>query len=107
MGEKQEQLEWEARAGRVAAYLAWLAGALIIVSLVYRISALPHGANNVQQFLPQVKAHKNAFLISGILTAIAMLAFVPPLLYLFRVTSFRRPELPSLVRYLVIAGPVL
>jgi hypothetical protein len=105
--EKQQQLEWEARAGRLAAGAAWVAAALIVVALAYRISALPHGANNVKEFLPDVEAHKNAFLVSGILTALSMLAFIGPLYYLYQVTRFRRPQLPPVTRILVFAGPIL
>jgi len=105
--EKNAQLEWEARAGRLAAVAAWVAAALIIASLLYRIAALPHGADNVKQFLPQVEGHKNAFLVSGILTALGMLAFIAPLLYLYKVTRFRRPELPPVTRILIVAGPIL
>jgi hypothetical protein len=75
--------------------------------MAYRIAALPHGANNIQEFLPQVKAHKNAFLISGILTALGMVAFIPALYYLYRATSFRRKELPAITRILLVAGPIL
>jgi hypothetical protein len=105
--ETQTQLEWEARAGRLAAYAAWGAALLIIVSLIYRVAALPHGANNVKEFLPDVKAHKSAFLISGVLTGVAMLAFIPPLLYLYNATRFRRKELPPVARILIFAGPIL
>jgi hypothetical protein len=105
--EKQAQLEWEARAGRLAGYAAWFAAALIIAAMAYRIAALPHGANNVQEFLPEVKAHKNAFLVSGILTGLGMVAFIPTLYYLYRATSFRRKELPAITRILLVAGPIL
>jgi hypothetical protein len=105
--DKQAQLEWEARAGRLAAFGAWLAAALIVATMAYRIGVLPHGADNVKEFLPEVKAHKNAFLVSGILTGLGMVAFIPPLLYLFHVTRFRRPELPPVARILIFAGPIL
>jgi hypothetical protein len=105
--DKQEQLEWEARAGRLAGFAAWVGAALIIAALGYRIAALPHGADNVKQFLPQVEAHKNAFLVSGILTGLGMLAFIPPLLYLFDVTRYRRAELPQVARVLIFIGPIL
>jgi hypothetical protein len=105
--EKQAQLEWEARAGRLAGYAAWLAAAIIIATLVYRIVALPHGADDVKEFLPQVKGDKDAFLISGVLTGLGMLAFIPVLYYLFRITRFRRTELPAVTQYLLIAGPIL
>jgi hypothetical protein len=105
--EKTAQLEWEARAGRLAAIAAWVAAALIVASLAYRIAALPHGADNVKQFLPQIEAHKGPFLVSGILTALSMLAFIAPLYYLYTVTRFRRSELPPVTRILIVAGPVL
>jgi hypothetical protein len=107
MRDKHEQLEWETRAGRLAGYAAWAAAGLIILAIGYRIVGLPHGANNVQQFLPDVHTHKGAFLVSGILTGIGMLAFIPPLLYLYEVTRFRRPELPPITRILIIVGPIL
>jgi hypothetical protein len=105
--EKQAQLEWEARAGRLAAYAAWVAAAVIIAALLYRVIVLPHGADNVKQFLPDVEAHKSAFLVSGILTGLGMLAFIAPLLYLYNATRFRRPELPTVARILIFAGPIL
>src|SRR4051794_19816736 len=87
--------------------MAWIGVALILAALVYRIAQLPHGADNVKGFLPQVHAHKSEFLVSGILTAVGMLAFIPPLLYLYKVTRFRRPELPPVARYLIFIGPIL
>src|SRR3954451_9822888 len=107
MREKQEQLEWEARVGRIAGLAALLAAGLIVAALGYRIAALPHGANNVREFLPDVQAHKNAFLVSGILTGVGMLAFIPPLLYLYAVTRYRRAELPPVTRILIFLGPIL
>jgi hypothetical protein len=107
MDDRQQQLEWEARVGRLAAFAALLAAAVIVAALAYRIAVLPHGADNVKEFLPDVKAHKNAFLVSGALTALGMLAFIPPLLYLYTVTRFRRPELPPVARILIFAGPIL
>src|SRR3954466_5911729 len=107
MREKQEQLEWEARVGRIAGFAAWAAAGLIVVALGYRIAALPHGADNVREFLPDVHAHENAFLLSGILTGIGMLAFIPPLLFLYAVTRSRRSELPPVTRILIFLGPIL
>jgi hypothetical protein len=107
MDEKQAELEWEARAGRLAAYAAWLGSALIVATFAYRIGVLPRGANNVKELLPQVKAHNGQFIVSGVLTALATLVYIVPLLYLYRVTRFRRPELPPVTRILAIAGPVV
>lgn len=107
MDEKQAQLEWEARAGRLAGYASFLCAALIVFALAYRVAGLPHGADKVKEFLPQVESHKSAFFVSGLVSGLGMLAFVAPLYYLFRATRFRREELPAVMRYLVIAGPVL
>ena len=107
MDEKQAQLEWEARAGRLAGIGAWVGAALIIGALAYRIGALPHGADNVKEFLPQVHDNEGKFLVSGILTGLAMVAFIAPLYYLYRATHFRRVELPPVTRYLLVAGPLI
>jgi hypothetical protein len=107
MRDKQEQLGWEARVGRLAGIAAWVAAALILGTIIYRIGVLPSGAKNVQQFLPEVAAHKTAFLVSGVLTAIGMLAFIPALLYLYEVTRYRRQELPPVTRILIFLGPIL
>ena len=107
MRDRQAQLEWEARAGRWAGISAWVACLMVLVTLVYRVAVLPHGANTVNQFLPEVHAHKGQFLVSGILTALAMLAFVAPLLYLYWVTRARREELPPIARILLFIGAAL
>jgi hypothetical protein len=107
MRDKQEQLGWEARVGRLAGFAAWVAAAILLGTMIYRIGVLPSGAKNVQQFLPEVAAHKTAFLVSGVLTAIGMLAFIPPMLYLYEVTRYRRPELPAVTRFLIFLGPIL
>src|SRR3954463_10733847 len=107
MRDKQEQLEWEARVGRIAGLSALVAAALIVAAIGYRIGALPHGADNVRRFRPAVEAHKNAFLVSGILTGLGMLAFIPPLLYLYTVTRYRRAQLPPVTRVLLLLGPIL
>jgi hypothetical protein len=107
MRDKQEQLEWEARAGRLAGFAAWFAAALIVATFIWRIGALPSGANNVKELLPQVHAHKGAFVVSGVLTGLAMLAYIPPLYYLYAVTRYRRPQLPPITRILIFLGPIL
>src|SRR3954452_8100316 len=91
----------------MAGFAALLAAALIVAALGYRIAVLPHGAKNVKDFLPDVHSHKNAFVVSGVLTGVGMLALIPPLLYLYMVTRFRRPELPPVTRILIFLGPIL
>jgi hypothetical protein len=107
MREKHEQLEWEARVGRIAGFACLLAAGLIVASFAWRLGVLPRGADNAKQFLPQVEANKGDFLIAGILTGVAMLAFIPPLLFLYAITRYRRSELPSVARFLIFLGPIL
>lgn len=107
MRDAQEQLGWEARAGRLAAGAALVAAALIVASLAYRIAALPRGAGTAKEFLPDVYANKGAFVFVGVISGLAMLAFIPPLLYLYDVTRHRRPEIPGVARVLIFLGPIL
>lgn len=107
MKEKQAQLEWEARAGKVAGALAFAAAALIILGIAYRVSEIPASATNVKELLIQVNKDESAFLVASILTSIAVLTIIPPLWYLYRTTRFRRPEVPVAAELLLIAGPVV
>jgi hypothetical protein len=105
--EKQAQLDWEAQAGKIAAVGAAMTAALIVTTIIYRIVAVPTGADNTAELLPQVHAHPVPFKVYGILTGLAMLTFILPLNYLYKVTKFRRPELPGIARILIIVGPLL
>jgi hypothetical protein len=105
--EKQAQLDWEAQAARIAAVGALMTAALIVATIAYRIIAVPNGADNTAELLPQVHAHPTPFKVYGILTGLSMLTFIIPLNYLYKVAKFRRPELPSIARILIFVGPVL
>lgn len=107
MSEKQAQLEWEARAGKVAGAFAFAASALIVLGIAYRIDAIPSRADNVKALLLQVHDNEGAFMVTSILTALSVLALIPPLWYLYRATRFRRPEIPTAAQILVFAGPLL
>lgn len=107
MDEKQAQLEWERRAGQIAAVGAMMTAAFIVATIAYRIIAIPTGANNEAELLPQVAAHKVPFEVYGMLTGLGMLCFIIPLSYLYLFVKYRRPELPSITRILIIVGPIL
>jgi hypothetical protein len=104
--DKQEQLEWEARAGRLAALAALLTGGLLVASLVFSFS-LPHSASDTKGYLVDIEAHKNGYMIATILATGATLAFIGPLLFLYEVTAYRRPEIPTVARVLAVAAPIL
>ena len=72
MDEKQAQLDWEAQAGRIAAVGALMTAALIVGAIAYRIIAVPTGADNTAELLPQVHAHPVPFKVYGILTGLTM-----------------------------------
>lgn len=107
MKEKQAQLEWEARAGKVAGALAFAASALIILGIAYRVSAIPAGASNVKELLVQVNKDESAFMVASILTALGVVMIIPPLWYLYRATRYRRPQTPVAAELLLIAGPIV
>jgi hypothetical protein len=106
MPEKQAELEWEARAGRPVAVIAFAAGAGVIGGLLARAS-IGRGSSKKAASLRIAHEHSGAILTYSILTAVALLLIGVVLLYLYRVTKFRRPELPVVAAYLAVAGPVL
>jgi hypothetical protein len=101
-----EQLEWEARVGRLAALAALVTAALLVASLAFSFS-LPHSASNTKGYLVDIHAHKGGYMVATVLATVATLAFVLPLVFLYTATHFRRPEIPSIARILAIAAPLL
>ena len=106
MQETTEQLEWEARVGRLAALGALLTAALLVASLAFSFS-LPHSAANTKGYLLDIHGHKSGYMVATILASLATLAFVAPLLFLYSAARFRRPEIPSVARILAILAPIL
>ena len=106
MREIPEQLEWEARVGRLAALAALLTAALLVASLAFSFS-LPHSANDTKGYLLDIHAHESGYMLATILATAATLAFILPLVFLYDATAYRRPEIPSIARILAIAGPLL
>jgi hypothetical protein len=106
MDEKQGELEWEARAARPAAAAAFTAATFVIGGIGYSVAALPRGATKADRYLVDLHNHSGAFLGAAIISSLGMLLLIPVLQYLYRVTKFRRPELPSIARILAIAGPL-
>ena len=107
MDEKQAQLDWERQHGQIAAVGALMTAALIVAAIGYQVVAMPHGAKNTAELLPKVHDHETQYIVYGVLTALSMLVFIIPLNFLYKVTRFRRPELPAVTRILIIVGPLL
>jgi len=106
----QEQLSWEARYGRPAAYFAFAAGLVLLVGTFLqqtlfedhgeRIRALPDS-------LLSVNDHPDTLIASQVVLAVAALLLIPVFYYLFSAVRHRLPALPSWFVYLVVLGPLL
>ena len=104
--ERQEELEWEARAKLTAGISSLVAALFVLLSLTYSVSALPRSASKAKDFLPDLHNHHSGFLAAAIISSVGLLFLIPPLVYMYRATKFRRAQLPTVARYLAIAGPI-
>jgi hypothetical protein len=100
-----EQLAWEARAGRPAAVAAFAAAVVSFTAGIYLQAALG-GIPDADEYLREAAREPSHFIISGVLLAIGSLLVIPVLRYLYRATKHRRPELPPTALYLGILGAV-
>jgi hypothetical protein len=102
----EEQLDWEARAGRVAGVAAFASALLAILSVIVYNGAIGSYSDS-SELLTQLHKHPGAAIAGSVLQALSIVLLVPILLYLFQATVFRRPETPSNVRRLILIAPVL
>ena len=100
-----EQLAWEARAGKPAAVAAFAAALVGFTSGIYLQAAIG-GASDADEYLREAERQPADFIISGILLAVGSVLIVPVLAYLFRATRHRRPELMPAALYLAALGAV-
>lgn len=106
---KAEQLKWESRAGKPAALAAFATIILSVASSIYVNAALDRtpDADSTRQLLEARDAQPDIFVNGAVIGGISTLLLAVVLLYLYRATKFRRPELPSAAFVLAIVGPVL
>ena len=106
MPDTQEQLEWEARAGRVAAGFAFASVVLIVASLIVQASI---GARTTKtaESLRVAHEHSGTLVLYAVLIAISYLCLIPVLLYVYRAAKFRRAETPAVTQLMAVLGPVL
>jgi hypothetical protein len=102
-----EQLEWEARAGKPAAAFAFLAVFLLLAATVVRQSAFPNGGDNDREILQSIHDHSSAYVQSAVLQGLSTLALIGVLLYLCRLIKARNPDFQPWIMPLVIGGPIL
>jgi hypothetical protein len=104
--EKQAQLEWEARAGRLAAIAAFASVAFVLASIIIQAS-VGSRTTKTSDSLRVAHAHSAAITGYAVCVALSFLALTPVLLYLYRAAKFRRPEVPSVTAITAILGPIL
>jgi hypothetical protein len=104
---REEQLRWERENARWAAGAAFASALLTIAAGLYFRGKVTGSANDNVEGIVLVHAHKSDLLVSSILQAIGTALLAPALYYLFRATRFRREQLPSALKYLVLGAPAL
>jgi hypothetical protein len=104
----REQLDWEARWATPAAAAAFL-GALLLVAgtIVRQAVALKGSPDDEREFLIAIDDNAGEFLASSALQALSFLALVGVFLYLGRAVLARKPELPRILIWLGVVGPLL
>jgi len=98
-----EQLAWEARAGKLAAVASFGAALIGFASGIYLQTAIG-GVSDADEYLREAERQPADFIASGILLAVGSVLLVPALAYLYRATRFRRPELTPAALYLAGLG---
>lgn len=102
---RQEQLGWEARVGRMAAVAAFVSALFSVISIALQTSI--GGADGERDALLRVDEDGGVLLASlgAQSVAYALLAFV--LYFLLRAAAARRPQLPKALLPLVLLAPML
>jgi hypothetical protein len=99
-----EQLAWEARAGKPVAVASFFAALMAIVSGVYLQVALSENPDGADEALRAADREGSDFIVSGVLQAVAILLLIPVLLYLYRATRYRRGQVMQAAAVLVVLG---
>ena len=103
----QDQREWEGRFGPVAAGAALAGVALLAAQLGLQAIALSDAGKGDRGGLIAIHENTGPFVASSVAAALSGIALGVVFWYLFRVTRYRRPELPSVLIYLIYAGALL
>ncbi len=109
MTELSEQLGWEARWAKPAAYAAFGSAILTVGGNVYAATALearPEPGDSTE-FAAALASESDVFVTSAVIPAIGAALLPLVLVYLYGVVKTRRPELPTIALYLAVAGPLI
>lgn len=100
------QLEWEARAGRLAAAAAFAGGILPVIAGVVLGASLAREGEGAEDFLRALNEASTAVVVGGVIGALGPPLLAAALVFLYRATRARRPEAPSFVAPVFLAGAV-
>jgi hypothetical protein len=99
-----EQLAWEARAGKPAAISSFLAALMAVAAGVYLPLALSDDESGADGLLQSADREPSDFIVAGALQGVGLLLLVPPLLYLFRAARHRERRLMPAAAILTALG---
>jgi hypothetical protein len=104
----EDQLQWEARFGRPAAFAAFAAGLFLLGGTFVLQSIFTDRARvkPLPDFLLSVNDKPGTLLLSSILLGISALCLIGVFYYMFRATLHRLPQFPRWFLYLILIGPV-
>ncbi len=104
-----EQLGWEARWAKPAAYAAFASAILTIAGTLYPATALdsrPEPGDS-KAFAAALASESSVFVTTSVIQAIGAALLPPALIYLYGAVKARRPQLPTIALYLAVAGPLI
>ena len=101
-----EQLAWEARAGKPAAVASFGAALMAVAAGVYLPLALSNDEDGADGLLESADVESGDFVVAGVLQGLGLLLLVPPLLYLYRATRYRREQVMPAAAVLAVLGAV-
>jgi hypothetical protein len=105
----EEQLQWEARMGRPAAFAAFASGFLLLVGSVAGQTVLEDrpGIEPLADFLLSVEESPGTVILGSVLEGVGVLLLVGVFYYLFRATVHRLEQVPGWLLYLLLFGPLM
>lgn len=101
-----EQLAWEARAGKPAAVASFGAALMAIAAGVYLPVALSNDESGADGLLLSADREPTDFIVAGLLQGLGLLLLVPALLYLYRAARYREPRLMPAAAMLTLLGAI-
>jgi hypothetical protein len=108
VGQHDAQLDWERRAGRWAAAAGFLSAVCLVANtLLVQAVVLQDRPTQDRGVLLAIDEYAGAFLASSFVQGLNYIGLGVVLWFLFKVTRYRRQELPAWFIWLVYIGPVL